>query len=129
MKIQLKDWRISKVHLELLPEEFKREKNTFNLETSSIFSEEISSNKFVISFNVSIEDKSFDITLEANFKFELLDEVITDEFRNSNFHKINAPAIAFPYLRAFISNITLQAGFEPVILPSINFVQLAEQKK
>ena len=50
---------------------------------------------------------------------------ITEDFKLSSFPKINAPAIAFPYLRAFVSNLTLQSGLEPVILPSINFVQLA----
>ena len=55
-----------------------------------------------------------------------LDEDITEEFKVSDFPKINAPAIAFPYLRAFISNVTLQSGFNPVMLPSINFVEFAK---
>ena len=63
--------------------------------------------------------------IEAFFNFEIVDEKITEDFKLSSFSKINAPAIAFPYLRAFVSNLTLQSGLEPVILPSINFVQLA----
>ena len=58
-----------------------------------------------------------------------LDEEITEEFKLSDFPKINAPAIAFPYLRALVSNITLQSGFDPVMLPSINFVKLAEERE
>lgn len=58
-----------------------------------------------------------------------IDEDISEEFKLSNFPKINAPAIAFPYLRAFVSNLTLQSGFEPIILPSINFVKLAEENE
>ncbi|WP_222708016.1 protein-export chaperone SecB [Algibacter pacificus] len=58
-----------------------------------------------------------------------LDKDISEEFKLSDFPKINAPAIAFPYLRAYISNLTLQSGFEPVMLPSINFVNLAKEKE
>lgn len=48
---------------------------------------------------------------------------IDEAFLNSDFAKISAPAIGFPFLRAFVSNITIQAGVVPVILPSINFIQ------
>ena len=43
--------------------------------------------------------------------------------------KANAPAIAFPYVRVFISNITLNAGYNPIVLPSFNFIKLAEENK
>jgi len=56
------------------------------------------------------------------FNFET-DEEITEEFKNSHFPKINAPAIAYPYLRAYVSNLTLQSGVTPVMLPTINFVK------
>ncbi|MCC6724995.1 MAG: protein-export chaperone SecB [Saprospiraceae bacterium] len=36
---------------------------------------------------------------------------------------INAPAIAFPFLRSLISTVTLNSGFNPAILPSVNFLQ------
>lgn len=67
------------------------------------------------------------MNLEAVFVFSMDDE-IDEAFKVSNFPKINAPAIAFPYIRAFISNLTLQSGFDPVILPSINFVKLANEE-
>ena len=62
------------------------------------------------------------------FLFQM-DENVTNDFRDSDFVKINAPAIAFPYLRSYISNLTLQSGFSPIILPSINFVEFAKQNK
>ena len=43
--------------------------------------------------------------------------------------KINCPAILFPFLRECVADITRRAGFNPLILPSINFVELAKQKE
>jgi preprotein translocase subunit SecB len=46
---------------------------------------------------------------------------------NSAFARINAPAIAFPYLRSFISLLTLNSGFRPVILSTVNFVEMHKE--
>lgn len=46
---------------------------------------------------------------------------IDDKFKNSHFPTINAPAVAFPFLRSFVSTLMLNAGYDPVILPDINF--------
>lgn len=128
MKIQLKDWKISNLNLSLLDENVKRDDNSFDLESGNYFSGAKGDNVFGVSFKLKINDKLFDLVVEAVYNFELLDEKVTEEFKLSSFPKVNAPAIAFPYLRAFISNLTLQSGLEPVILPSINFVQLANKE-
>jgi preprotein translocase subunit SecB len=125
MKIQLKNWKIANLNLSLISERNKRENNSFDLESGNYFSEEKEDNTFGVAFKLTINDKAFDLTVEALFDFEIIDEKITEDFKLSSFPKVNAPAIAFPYLRAFVSNLTLQSGLEPVILPSINFVQLA----
>ena len=41
----------------------------------------------------------------------------------------NCIAIVFPYIRAFISTITLQANFHPLVLPTMNLSSLAEPLK
>lgn len=68
-----------------------------------------------------IRDAEFSIKLEMLFLFQI-DQHIDEDFKQSDFVKINAPAIAFPYVRSYISNFTLQSGFDPIILPSVNFV-------
>lgn len=123
MKLQLKKLNVTSITLSVFDNETKREKNSFDLETSRFFSEE-ETNSFRIGFNLKIYDKSFDLFIEAISYFEMDDE-ITEEFKLSSFPKVNAPAIAFPYLRSFVSILTLQSGLDPVILPSINFVSLA----
>lgn len=101
-----------------------REEDSFDLKTSQTFSEE-EKRKFNLFFEINVKDRDFDFDIKMLFIFEL-DVDITEEFKVSDFPKINAPAIAFPYLRAFISNVTLQSGFNPVMLPSINFVEFAK---
>lgn len=41
----------------------------------------------------------------------------------------NSIAIVYPYIRAFVSNITLQAGLRLMILPILNLSALAETLK
>lgn len=81
---------------------------------------------FVVGFKVAVKQKDYSVHMEMRFSFEA-DAVITDEFKRSTFPTVNAPAIAFPYLRSFLSILTMQAGFRPVMLPSVNFVELARK--
>ena len=105
----------------LLNKRNQRKENSLGLRFRKLFSNK---NKFTfkIIFNLIINDREFDLNIEAMFNFET-DEEITEEFKNSHFPKINAPAIAYPYLRAYVSNWTLQSGVTPVMLPTINFVK------
>jgi len=42
---------------------------------------------------------------------------------------INCPAIIFPYVRETIADLTRRAGFPPLHLNPINFIQLAKEKE
>lgn len=126
MKIQLESWKIINTQLTSLQED-EREENSFDLKTGHFFTDD-SNQKFGVGFEITIEDKYFDLNLEAVFLFSV-DSPITEEFKLSNFPRINAPAIAFPFLRAYISNLTLQSGYDPIILPSINFVRAANESE
>lgn len=124
MKIHLKEWKLQKMNFSIVENDDRKE-NLFDLKTSQSFPED-DKKVFNLFFEVEIKDTDFDMSIEMVAVFGL-DEDITEEFKVSDFPKINAPAIAFPYLRALISNITLQSGFRPVMLPSINFVEFAKQ--
>ncbi|GAB2633459.1 protein-export chaperone SecB [Belliella aquatica] len=121
MKIQLLDWKIEHLNYDIITEEGRKD-NVFDLSTWHSFPEE-SESIFLVGFKIKVNDLNFDLNVECTFRFEV-DKKITDEFKLSHFPKVNAPAIAFPFLRAFISNFTLQAGVNPVILPSINFTEI-----
>jgi preprotein translocase subunit SecB len=126
MKIQLDKWKVINMNFTFLDKN-KREENSFDLKSGSLFPEN-EKKSFGVGFNLEVKDVDFDLSIETLFMFSL-DEEITEEFKLSDFPKINAPAIAFPYLRALVSNLTLQSGFDPVMLPSINFVKLAEERE
>ena len=121
MNTRLENWRIVEMNYSLLNKRNQRKENSLGLRFRKLFSNK---NKFTfkIIFNLIINDREFDLNIEAMFNFET-DEEITEEFKTSHFPKINAPAIAYPYLRAYVSNLTLQSGVTPVMLPTINFVK------
>lgn len=75
---------------------------------------------------MNLNDPEFEMNLSASFVFKC-DLEITKEFKVSDFQRVNAPAIAFPFSRAYISNLTLQSGLRPLMLPSINFVELSKK--
>lgn len=51
---------------------------------------------------------------------------IDDEFKKSDFVNLNAPAIVYPFVRSFISTMTVNAGYPAIIIPTVNF---AAQKR
>ncbi len=55
-------------------------------------------------------------------------EDIKDKNIDSYFY-LNAPAILFPYIRAYISSLTALSGFNPITLPTLNLESLKEKLK
>lgn len=85
--------------------------------------------QFAVIFKITV--KTSDEIAEFSVKYVAYfgsDEDITDDERNSPFFSINAPAIGYPFLRSYISNLMLISGYEPVMLPTINFVKMAQDK-
>ena len=124
MKIQLKEWRVQNLTFKMRKSSIR--KNHFSLSIgNTLFEDNLKC--FGVGFCMEINDKDFKIKVEMLFRFET-DINLDEEFKKSDFIRINAPAIAYPYVRSFISNLTLQAGFSPVILPSVNFVQLVKEE-
>ncbi|MDC5615323.1 protein-export chaperone SecB [Acinetobacter baumannii] len=86
-------------------------------------------NKFIIVIKGLIEHKSgyhLDTIFLAEFK---VDSDINDEFKSSKFPFVNAPAIAYPFFRAFIANTLVNCGLEVMYLPSVNFEAMYKKKK
>lgn len=78
------------------------------------------SKSFCIIFKliISTEEYNIDTTFCAMFE---TDEDIVSEFMTSPFPTVNAPAIAYPFLRSYINTITVNSGFRPTILSALNF--------
>lgn len=75
----------------------------------------------ILGVTVTNEDKSLDISVEMVGFFEF-DRDLSQKEKDC-FFSANAPAIMFPYIRAYISTVTGTAGIEPIILPTINFAE------
>ncbi|MBZ0242073.1 MAG: protein-export chaperone SecB [Bacteroidales bacterium] len=79
-------------------------------------------------FTVNLElilnspDNTFMLQVKSMALFQT-QSPIDEAFKNSSFVSVNAPAIAFPFLRSFITTLTSNAGVKPVILPAFNFNQ------
>lgn len=126
MKLKLLDYRVVNLNLESIEQDssLTQQSNELDLQVGQFYPED-KDNIFGVGFRVSFKQDGYVLKAEMRFFFET-DDIITDEFKNSSFPVINAPAIAFPYLRSFLSIITMQSGYPPVMLPSINFVEFAK---
>lgn len=65
------------------------------------------------------EDKSLRIQVGIIGIFES-DVDLTKE---KSFIEVNAPAIIFPYIRAYVSNLTSMSGIQPILLPTYNMTK------
>lgn len=101
----------------------------FTVNYSGVKSED-ATNRFILNFEIELHDDNKETEIKANFigLYDSTNEV-NDEFINSTFLKVNAPAILFPFIRSYISTITINAGLEPIILPTINFAAKAAAEK
>lgn len=78
---------------------------------------------YALKMDVLIHDeyKNLDIIVNSlgDYEYEI---GCTENELTSYFYK-NAPAILFPYVRAYISSLTCQSGIKPVTLPTLNLTQ------
>lgn len=58
----------------------------------------------------------------ADFKFD----GVTSLENIPSFFYLNSIAILFPYVRAFVSTLTLQANIKPILLPTLNLSSLQD---
>lgn len=67
---------------------------------------------------------NFAVKVKCNAEFQFNGAIGIDEI--PAFFYPNSIAIVFPYLRAFVSTLTLQANVHPMLLPTINLSSLQE---
>jgi preprotein translocase subunit SecB len=52
---------------------------------------------------------------------------VTDKSKLSNYFYVNAPAILFPYIRAYIAALTSLSGIEAIHIPTLNMTKLKKE--
>ena len=82
--------------------------------------------KLILDVHVNDEQHFFDVSMEIHGFFEYQ----TSDMGNlSNFLCVNAPAIMFPYIRAYVSTLTSLSGIPTIILPTLNVESVGKQLK
>ena len=76
--------------------------------------------EYMVMFEGSFENSLFDLNLQFVAIFGT-EETIDEEFKSSELVRVNSLAIAFPFMRSFISTFTINAGIPNFILPAYNF--------
>lgn len=130
MQISLENFKTNNLRLSTNILDFtKANEDTFELSLqvgiANPSPEETDSKKVAILFNLNLIAKDkFQLVCDYEAIF-LTDTILTKELViNEKFLNINAPAIAYPYLRAFVSNVLLVSNLDPAVLPTINFQKL-----
>lgn len=75
---------------------------------------------FYVVFELETTSKSVSVSITSKTLFST-DAPVDSAFRESPFVRINAPAIAFPFLRSFLQTLCINAGIPPIVLPAYNF--------
>lgn len=74
---------------------------------------------FKLLLDIIISEKNNELNIEVSSEWTFSYNDLNDESLN-NFLYLNAPAILFPYLRAYITSLTALSGVSPIVLPTLN---------
>lgn len=116
--LKFRYYRIGKSKIEL---DIKAPRIEGNTEISIInATRRLSDNEYEIELDTTVvnDSKTMDIQVSMTGYFDVNPDL--DEEKKELLIKMNAPAIMFPYIRAYISSLTGLSGLVPVIIPPIN---------
>lgn len=121
-KFRFTGYKIVKSHFEINENETTSEKTEqvgVEVKRENFVDSDSNSFKLIMTVSVKDEKKIIDIgvTMEGYFVFD----TELDEQHRGIFFDSNAPAILYPYVRAYVNALTSLSGFNPLILPTINF--------
>ena len=79
--------------------------------------------KNLISFPMEVLIENEDKSLRIQVGIVGIFESDVDLTKEKSFVEISAPAIIFPYIRAYVSNLTSMSGIQPILLPTYNMTK------
>lgn len=79
----------------------------------------------LISFPMEVLIENEEKTLRIQVGILGVFESDVDITKEKSFIEVNAPAIIFPYIRAYVSNLTSMSGIQPILLPTYNMTKNA----
>ncbi|ADQ79033.1 protein export chaperone SecB [Paludibacter propionicigenes WB4] len=121
---QFKGYRIERSVIELKSVEIGE---NFNISFDSKGIINKSESSYQLNLTAYIKDKENTINIEvAVVSFFSFDSQIEKSQLEKLFY-MNAPAIIFPYLRSYITTLTVLSGIDPIILPTLNLSSLGKE--
>lgn len=99
---------------------------TFSLHFSPVGRYEEKSGNFelILLFKAKVGNKNV-VQVECNSIFKFKEPVKLEDI--PPYFYPNSIAIVFPYIRSFVSTLTLQANVQPIVLPTMNLMGLQEE--
>lgn len=107
------------------PKENEDSRVEFNIKKSKILDKNNMAIKIYVHIFENAEDNNYPFEMDVSITGYF---VISDSTGKINFEP-NAIAILYPYVRAIVTNYTINANIGAVILPAINVNKLLENKK
>jgi preprotein translocase subunit SecB len=86
-----------------------------------------SESKFKLELDVLIEEESRNFKAEITAVGIFIFDADTDITLLNKLFYVNAPAILFPYVRAYLSTLTTLSGLKPINLPTLNLSNLGAE--
>lgn len=128
LEISLLKSRVCSLNFRIKAEASKG-KIPINLVFSHKYKYDYKSKTIAVLISASVSDKQMPFFLEIEYEglFTLNKRVSKKDVEP--IAQINCPAILFPFLREAVAEITRRGGFNPLMLPVINFVQSAKERK
>lgn len=124
-KFRLKNYVIDKSIFDYNGEEVNSERN-IGFDVKGLIKKD---NLFELTLITKIvdENKALKIFVQVVATYEFSSD-ITQKTLSDMFYK-NAPAIIFPYVRAYVSSLTVLSGIDAVNIPTMNLTSIAEDLK
>lgn len=120
-KFRFKGYRIIESHIVTNTEEQTSQNLNVEFEQTIGVNEEEHNMRLEMTANISDENKVLNIKVKAQGFFEFETDLKPEE--KDIFFRTSAPAILFPYVRAYITTLSSLSGVKPVILPTLNMSQ------
>ena len=121
---QFKGYRIERSLIEL---KSAKVGENFNISFDSKGIVDKAESTYQLNLKAYIKDKEDTINIEVDIvSFFVFDNLIEKNQLEKLFY-MNAPAIIFPYLRSYITTLTVLSGIDPVILPTLNLSALGKE--
>ena len=120
-KFRFKGYKIVESHITTNPEKETSQNLNVEFEQTIGVNEDGHNMRLEMAAIINDENNALIIKIKAQGFFEFESDIKPKE--KDIFFRTSAPAILFPYVRAYITTLSSLSGVKPVILPTLNMSQ------